>query len=280
MNVPKGAAFMPEGLMLSASDLQTTLDNLMQDHFCGYLMVSLPQSRKGYVFLSQGELLRAFEWSNTGAKLYTPERLFAKAGDGAASSSYVLTAEMAETLAFSFALESVSPNGWREAVQQGRQTGFVEFSQPFPGSILYLKGEPIHESMVARYGEVVCGREGLARLLNEGKPSQVFVADSSQLEEKARKAHKDLDHMRAVKLKPVSGFFATKDALKVEPELIAAWGASPKGFNMVVETPEGTRIGCLKTVAGPKKPGVLEIPLKIMQEWGANEDQEVLVYPE
>jgi len=280
MNLPKGAPFMPEGLMLSASDLQTTLDNLMQDHFCGYLLVSLPQGGKGFVFLSKGEMLRAFEWSSSGAKLFTPERLFAKAGDGAATSSYVLTAEMAETLALSFGLESASPNGWREAVQQGRQTGFVEFTQPFPGSILYHKGEPIHESMIARYGDVVCGREGLAKLLKEGKPSKVFVADYSQLEEKTRKAHKDLNHTRSVKLKSVSGFFATKDALKVEPELIAAWGASPKGFNMIVETSEGTRIGCLKTVAGPKKPGVLEIPLKIMQEWGAIEDQEVLVYPE
>ena len=280
MNVPKGAAFMPEGLMLSASDLQTTLDNLMQDHFCGYLLVSLPQGGKGFVFLRNGELLRAFESSSSGTKLFTPERLFAKAGDGAATSSYVLTAEMVETLAFAFALENASPQGWKEAIQQERQTGFVEFAQPFAGSILYQNGEPIHESMTTRYGDVVCGREGLAKLLNEGKPSKVFVAGSSQLEEKARKAHKDLDHMRAVKLKSVSGFFATKDALKVEPELIAGWGANPKGFNLVVETPQGTRIGCLKTVAGPKKPGVLEIPLKILQEWGVQEDQEVLVYPE
>ena len=271
---------MPEGLLLSASDLQTTLDNLLQDQFCGYMLVALPQGSKGFVFLSQGAVLRAFEQSNTGVKLYTPERLFAKAGDGAATSSYVLTAEMAETLAYSFALENSSPNGWREAVQQGRQTGFVEFTQPFSGSILYLKGEPIHETMTTRYGDVVCGREGLAKLLQEGKPARVFVADSGQLEEKARKAHKDLDQMRPVKLKSVSGFFATKDALKVEPDLIAGWEANPKGFSMVVETPEGTRLGCLKTVAGPKKPGVLEIPLKIMQEWGGNEDQEVLVYPE
>lgn len=280
MKLPKGTAFMPEGLIVSAQDLQGMLDNLQQDHFSGYLRVDFSPAQKGFVFLARGQMLRAFEWTPDSTKLYTPERLLSKAGDGAATCSYVLTSEMSETLASSFGLESISENNWRETIQQGRQTGFVEFSQPFPGAILYKKGEPIQESMTGRYGEVICGRDGLAQLLKEGKPSLIFAGDPTELEERFRKAHKDLDAMREAKLKSVSGFFATKDALKVEAEWISGWGANPKGFNLVVETLDGKRLGSLKTITGCKKPGVVEIPLKILQEWGASEDQDVMVYPE
>ncbi|MFN8608292.1 MAG: hypothetical protein U0931_12220 [Vulcanimicrobiota bacterium] len=280
MNLPKGTPFMPEGLLLSGSDLQTTLSNLMQDHFSGYLRLDLPEARQGYVFLSRGQLVRAFETRSDGPKLYTTERLFAKAGSGVATSSYVMTPEMAEILASSFVLETSAAADWRQTLQDGRQTGYVEFSQPFAGAVLYRKGEPVQESLTSSYGQLVCGREGLARLLHEGKPALVLAGEPSQLEEKARKAHKDLEAMREVKLKSVSGFFATKDALKVEAELVSGWGANPKGFTLVVETPDGKLIGKLKTVGGSKKAGVMEIPLKIMQEWGASEDQDVWVYPE
>lgn len=280
MNLPKGTPFMPEGLLLNTSDLQSMLHTLMEDHFSGYLRVELPGSKQGFVFLSRGQMVRAFEAKSDGVKLYTAERLFAKAGDGAATCSYVTTPEMAEILAHSYALESAPTSNWRQTLQEGKQTGFVEFSQPFSGAILYRKGEPVQESLTSAYGQLVCGREGLSKLLNEGQPTQVRVGDPAQLDEKARKAHKDLEAMREVKLKSVSGFFATKDALKVEAELVSAWGANPKGFNLVVETPDGKLIGKLKTLAGSKKPGVMEIPLKIMQEWGAAEDQDVWVYPE
>ena len=280
MKLPKGTAFMPEGLVVSATDLQNMLENLQQDHFSGYLRVDFSAAKKGFIFLSRGQLLRAFEWTPESTKLYTPERLLAKAGDGAATCSYVLTSEMAETLATSFGLESIPANNWRETIQQGRQTGFVEFTQPFAGAILYKKGEPVQESLTGSYGEVICGRDGLSQLLKEGKPNLVFAGDPTELEEKLRKAHKDLDSMREVKLKSVSGFFATKDALKVEAELVSAWGVNPKGFSMVVETLDGKRLGSFKTITGCKKPGVVEIPVKVLQEWGASEDQDVMVYPE
>ncbi|MBS2039435.1 hypothetical protein JST97_30900 [bacterium] len=280
MNLPKGTPFMPEGLLLSASDLQSTLNNLMQDQFSGYLRCDLPGSKQGFVFLSRGQMVRAFELSSSGVKLYTPERLFARAGEGAPSASYVMTPAMAEILASSFALENSPAANWRQTLQDGKRTGFVEFSQPFAGTVLYRKGEPVQESMTSAYGELVCGREGLSKLLNEGQPARVLAAEPAELEEKARKAHKDLDAMREVKLKSVSGFFATKDALKVEAELASGWGVNPKGFTLVVETPEGKLIGKLKTIVGSKKAGVMEIPLKIMQEWGASDDQDVWVYPE
>ena len=280
MKLPKGTAFMPEGLLLSSSDLESMLRNLMEDHFSGYLHLDVSVDKKGFVFLSRGQMLRAFEWNTVQIKLFTPERLFAKVTDGVATSSYVMTPEMAETLAASYALEPAPTANWRETLQQGRRTGFVAFEQPFPGAVLYHQGEPIQESLTACYGEVVCGREGLSKLLNEGKPTQVLAGDPAQLEEKFRKAHKDLDAVREVKLKSVSGFFATKDALKVEAELANAWGVSSKGFNLVVEASDGEWLGTFKAVTGCKKPGVMEIPLKVMQEWGAAEDQDVLVYPE
>ncbi|MBN9416260.1 hypothetical protein ABS71_15825 [bacterium SCN 62-11] len=280
MKLPKGTTFMPEGLLVSGPDLQNMLENLQQDHFSGYLRVDFSNAKKGFIFLSRGQMLRAFEWTPESTKLYTPERLLAKAGDGAATSSYVLTAEMSETLATSFGLESKPASNWRESIQQGRQTGFVEFSQPFAGAVLYRRGEPIQESMTGRYGEVICGREGLGQLLKEGTPSLVFAGDPAELDEKFRKAHQDLEAMREAKLKSVSGFFATKDALKVEAEWISGWGVNPKGFSLVVETPEGKRLGSFKAITGCKKPGVVEIPLKILQEWGASEDQDVMVYPE
>lgn len=280
MNLPKGTPFMPEGLLLSASDLQSMLSTMMQDQFSGYVRCELPGSKQGFVFLARGQMLRAFEAGSERIKLYTPERLFAKAGDGAPSASYVMTPAMAEILAHSFALENSAAGNWRQTLQDGRQTGYVEFSQPFPGAVLYRKGEPVQESLTSAYGELVCGREGLSRLLNEGQPLRVLAGDPAELEEKARKAHKDLDAMREVKLKSVSGFFSTKDALKVEAELASAWGVNPKGFTLVVETPDGQPIGKLKCLVGSKKPGVMEIPLKILQEWGASEDQDVWVYPE
>ncbi len=280
MKLPKGTTFMPEGLLLNASDLQSMLENLLQDHFSGYLRIEFPGANKGFVFLSRGQMLRAFEWTPDLIKLYTPERLFAKAGEGAATSSYVLTAEMAETLAASFALESVPAGNWRENIQKGGQTGYVEFNQPFAGAILYHKGEPIQDSLTSCYGEVVCGRDGLSKLLSEGRPSVVMAGDPAKVEEKCRKAHKDLDATRPVKLKSVSGFFATKDALKIEAETAGNWGVSPKGFNLVVESLDGEWLGTFKAVTGCKKPGIMEIPLKVMQEWGVSEDQDVLVYPE
>lgn len=280
MKLPKGTAFMPEGLQLSPSDLELMLHNLMEDRFSGYLRLELPGPNQGFVFLARGQLLRAFEWSPDLVKLFTPERLFAKAGQGAATSSYVLNAEMAETLAASFALESAPAANWKETLQTGRRTGFVEFEQPFPGAILYHKGEPVQESLSARYGDIVCGREALSKLLNEGRPTQVLAGDPAQLEEKFRKAHKDLDAARPAKLKSVSGFFATKDALKVEAELANGWGVGSRGFTLIVEAADGEWLGTFKAVTGCKKPGVVEIPLKVLQEWGASEDQDVMVYPE
>lgn len=266
---------MPEGLKLTESDLIDMLSNLGTHGFSGYLQIELPKSKKGYVFLSRGQMLRAFEWSQDGtAKLYTPERLFAKVGDqSAACASYVLSGDMASQLAYSFGFEA--SQDWKAQFQQEKHTGFAVFGNQ---AVLFAKGQPLQETLAHRYGQVVCSREAVSTLLQQDQASQVFSQQPAKLEQTAKRLHADLSRMREVRLKSVSGFFATKDALKVDAELAHEWGV--KGtFTLMVEDVEGRQIGTLKTHVGSKKPLVMEIPLKIMQEWGLAEDQAVIVYP-
>ena len=275
MNLPKGTTFMPEGLKLTQADLTDMLSNLGTHGFSGYLQIELPKSSKGYVFLSRGQTVRAFEWSQQGkAKLYTPERLFAKVGDqGAACASYVLSGEMANQLADSFGFQP--GQDWKAQFQQEKHTGFAVFGNQ---AVLFAKGQPLQETLAHGYGQVVCSRDAVHALLQQDQASQVFSQQPAVLEQTARRLHADLSRMREVRLKSVSGFFATKDALKVDAEVAQEWGV--KGtFTLVVEDLEGRHIGTLKTHVGSKKPQVMEIPLKIMQEWGLAEDQAVMVYP-
>jgi len=267
---------MPEGLKLTAQDLNDMLSTMGSHNFSGYVRMDLSDSQHGYVFVSRGQLIRAFlckEAEDT--RLYTPERMFAKAGDqGVACASYVLSPQMVGVLAYAFGFESA--HDWKTAFQQEKQTGLAWFGDR---AVLFGKGEALQESLAQEYGEVACGRECLHKLLAEGQARQVLCQPQAGLEQRAKRLHQDLERMREVRLKSVSGFFATKDALKVEAELAQEWGQ--KGtFMLVVENLEGRRVGMLKASAGSKKPHVMEIPLKIMQEWGLAEDQAVMVYPQ
>jgi hypothetical protein len=266
---------MAEGLQLTADDLSDTFANLCTNSFSGYLQMELPQSKKGYLFLSRGELLRAFECDSTGAsKLYTGERLLAKAGsEGVPCSSYVLSGEMANLVAWPTGLEA--SQDWQAKFQGEKHSGWAFFGEH---AVLFDAGEPVQASLAQNYGQVVCGREWVHKLLLQ-KSTQVFSQQKSLLEESARRLHRDLNRTREVKLKSVSGFFATKDALKVDSETAQEWGL--KGSVVcVVEDLNGRSLGTLKTQVGSKKHLVLEIPLKVMQEWGLSEDQSVMIYPQ
>ena len=275
MNLPKGAPFMEEGLQLNPADLADMLTNLSAGGFSGYVQMDLPEARKGYVFLARGQTIRAFQAGAEGAKLYTCERLFAQAGEqGVPCASYVLSEEMATLLAYSFALESGSD--WKAPFQGEKRTGYAFFDE---GAVLFSNGQPIQEPLAQCYGQIVCGREAVSKLLQEGRATQVYSLPLNQLEQTAKRLHQDLDKMTEVTLKSVSGFFATKDSLKIDSELAQDWAV--KGtFQLVVEGLDGRPIGTMQAKVGGKKPQVLEIPVKIMQEWGLSEEQPVMIYPQ
>lgn len=268
---------MQENLQLNNRDLTDLLSGLTGDnYFSGYLRMDLPGSKKGYVFVAGGQKLRAFEFSEEGtAKFYTTERLFAKAGEeGVPCSTYAMNSEMANLLAMSFAFETGMD--WKSQFQNDKHTGFALFGDE---AVLFSKGHPLQGVMTNRYGQLVCGRETIHKLLEEGRPTKAYGGQPVGLESMAKRLQHDLERLREVQLKSVSGFFATKDHLKVEAGLAQEWGV--KGTWMtVVEDLNGRRVGALKTTVGCKKPGVMEIPLKVMQEWHLAEDQSVMVYPQ
>ena len=271
--------FMPERLPLSAADLSEMLPSLRGDSFSGYIQLELPNSQTGYLFLSGGRELRCFVRDATGeATFYTSERLFAKAGEESLPvSSYVLSAEMASVLAYSFAFETRPGPDWKAAIQQDKQSGFVWFGEQ---AVLFSRGEALSETLAQRYGEVICGREAVNKLLTENQPTHYCGQLQPVLEQRARQLSRDLERMREVKLKSVSGFFASKDSLKIETVLAEDWDLGGKNhFVTVVEDLNRRRIGTLKTYHGCKKHQTIEIPLKVMQEWGLSEDQVVIIYP-
>lgn len=267
---------MPEGLKLTAHDLTDMLSTMHGHNFTGYVRMEFSDSQQGYVFVSRGEPVRAFLCkAQEEPRLYTPERIFAKAGDqGVPCASYVLSPQMVGVLAYAFGFEQA--HDWKLAFQQEKQTGLAWFGDR---AVLFGKGEPLQESLAQQYGQIACGRESLHKLLGQDTANQVLCQPQAGLEQRARRLHQDLERMREVRLKSVSGFFATKDSLKVDSELAQEWGQKGS-FMLVVENLEGRRMGMLKASSSSKKGQIMEIPLKIMQEWGLAEDQAVMVYPQ
>lgn len=290
---------MPEGLLLTGSDLRTMVDNLCADGFSGYVKFDLSPGKQAYVFVANGDQIRAFELSEGrgDVKVAKPDRLINTAGAGGgrvAAASYVLSNRLSKVLSFSFAYKSLYRDYQvrkkelkkvLDNLEHDSHSGFIQFDLPDGRAVVVLdKGEPVHDQLISQYGEVLCGRDVITSLFghvhSNGATVHVFAEKSHELDGRGRKADEELEKMINLTVKPVGGFLASKDTVKLDLEYARSWGYNGKNtFQLAIEDQEGRLLGVYKAQGASKRQMFLEIPQKIITELGLSDSQEVTVYP-
>lgn len=290
---------MPEGVLLTGSDLRTMVDNLCADGFSGYVKFELSQGKHAYVFVANGDQVRAFEMveSRGDVKVAKPERLMNMAGSGGgkvSAWSYILSSRLASVLGQSFAFKplyrdyQVKRKELKKVLDNmthDNHSGFLQFDLADGRAVVVLdKGEPVHDQFISQYGEVLCGRDVITNLFDyvyaQGAVVHVFAEKQNELEARNRRANDDLDKMIQLSVKPVGGMFASKDTVNIDLEYARGWGYNGKNvFQVAVEDVDGRLLGVYKAKGVSKKNLTIEIPQKIVTDLGLIESQEVTVYP-
>lgn len=289
---------MPEGVLLTGSDLRTMVDNLCADGFSGYVKFEVSPGKHAYVFVANGDQVRAFEMvENRGeVKVAKPERLMNMAGGAGRvpAYSYVLSSRLASVLGQAFAFKplyrdyTVRKKELKKVLdnlEHDSHSGFVQFDLPDGRAMVVLdKGEPIHDQLITQYGEVLCGREVITNLFGyvhaQGATVHVYAEKSHELVSRNRRADDDLDKMIDLRVKSTSGLLSSKDTVKLDLEYARSWGFNGKTtFQLAIEDQDGRVLGVYKAQGASKKQMFLEIPQKICSELGLQDSQEVTVYP-
>lgn len=292
---------MPEGVLLTGSDLRTMVDNLCADGFSGYVKFDLVPGKQAYVFVANGDQVRAFELNEARGdmRIQKPEKLInmaGAAGNRVAASSFILSAKLARTLGSSFAYKSLYRDYHirkkelkkvLDNLEHDSHSGFVQFDMPEGRAVVVLeRGEPVHDQFISQYGEILCGRDVISSLFSHvhanGATVHVYAEKSNELEARNRRADEDLDKMINLTVKSVSGMFAGgKDILKLDLELARSWGINGKNtvFELAIEDMEGKLLGVRKAQGVAKKNLALEMHKNVLTELGLSDTQEVTVYP-
>lgn len=289
---------MPEGVFLTGSDLRTMVDNLCADGFSGYVKFELSPGKHAYVFVSNGDQVRAFEMieARGEVKVAKPDRLINMAGNGGrvAAFSYILSSRLTSVLGYSFAYKSLYRDYQvrkkelkkvLDNLEHDSHSGFVQFDLPEGRAIVVLdKGEPVHDQLISQYGEILCGREVITNLFghvhSQGATVHVYAEKSHELEARGRRADEELEKMVNLTVKPIGGFLASKDTVKLDLDYARSWGYNGKStFQLAIEDQDGRLLGVYKAQGASKKQMYLEIPQKIITELGLLDSQEVTVYP-
>jgi hypothetical protein len=293
MLLPKGTPFMPEGLLMTTSDLTNVLRNLTSEPFSGYLHFQPAKDHHAWVFLSKGTVIESLEQRPNGTfQLQKTDRLISKAGpSGVPTASYILSPKMARVLAGSFGFQAtlqasqVKPADLMEHLSTHKHSGFLRLGSGNRSRVVVLdQGQPCAEIMVQRYGEVLCGKDSITALLGLLKgPSpavQVFTENAQTLEAQSKKLHRDLENMVHVNPKATSGLFASKDTLKLDFEFLRQWNLPAKNtFQLTVQNNEGVELGVYKCQGAASKSQVLDVPAKILTSWGLESSEQVVVFP-
>lgn len=291
---------MPEGVLLTGSDLRTMVDNLCADGFSGYVKFELVPGKHAYVFVANGDQVRAFEMADNRPefKPQKPERLMNMAGNGGkvAAYSYILSGRLASVLGQSFAFKALYRDYQvrkkelkkvLDNLEHDSHSGFLQFDLPEGRAVVVLeKGEPVHDQFISQYGEVLCGRDVITNLFsyvhNQGATVHVYAEKSGELENRNRRINDELEKMIQLTVKGTSSFgFGSKDTVKLDLEYARSWGFNGKStFRIAIEDMEGRRVATCKAQGASKKNLLLEIPTKLLSELGLSDSQEVLVYPD
>lgn len=290
---------MPEGVLLTGSDLRTMVDNLCADGFSGYVKFELVPGKHAYVFVANGDQVRAFEMTDNRAefKPQKPERLMNMAGGSGkvAAYSYILSGRLAGVLGQSFAFKALYRDYQvrkkelkkvLDNLEHDSHSGFLQFDLPEGRAVVVLeKGEPVHDQFISQYGEVLCGRDVISNLFtyvhNQGATVHVYAEKSGELENRNRRTDDELEKMIQLTVKGTSSVFGSKDTVKLDLEYARSWGYNGKNtFRIAIEDMDGRRVATCKAQGASKKNLLLEIPQKLLVELGLSDSQEVLVYPD
>jgi hypothetical protein len=292
---------MPEGVLLTGSDLKTMVDNLCTDGFSGYVKFELVPGKHAYVFIANGDQVRAFEMTDSRAefKAHKPDRLINMAGGTGGkipAYSYILSGRLATVLGQSFAFKALYRDYQvrkkelkkvLDNLEHDSHSGFVQFDLPDGRAVVILdKGEPVHDQFISQYGEVLCGRDVITNLFgyvhNQGATVHVYAEKSGELDNRNRRTNEDLEKMIQLTVKGASGWgLGSKDTVKLDLEWARGWGYNGKStFRIAIEDMEGRRVATCKAQGASKKNMSLEIPTKMLSELGLSDSQEVTVYPD
>jgi len=286
---------MPEGLLLTSSDLANVVANLKAENFNGYLTWQLAPQQSAYVFFCNGEILSSFRYSGQeDFKVWKADKLVERAGSqGTPAHSYVLSPRMAKILSYSFGFRPIyqqhtlPPKSLKKVVDEvesEKLTGIAAFeSQGQTSVVAWERGEILNETFVTGYGQFLCGRDQVTQCFNranaEGATLSVFAEKTEIVEKQMRRFQRDLDRLTPLTPKSVSGFFASKDTLKLDADIVKKWGVSG-AFQLLVEDEDGRLLGAFKAQGANGKDNQIEVPLKILQSWGIESSSQVEVYPQ
>lgn len=294
MFLPRGNRLMPEGLKMQCPDLQRALDNLRSEQASAYLRWDMPGGRSAFAFVASGQLLRTFELDSSGqATAYPLNRLLQRTGGSKVSAwSYLLPVRHTMLFAQSLAMQSLHEDrmmGKKEIksvideMEQMKYSGFIRVETPAStGALVFDQGEMMLEIFVTHYGEILCGRDRISEFLDcvhaEGGKLTARGGLKPEMDSKVARIEQELGRLVQVTTKSISGFFASKDTMKIDAEIAKSWGVSGT-FHVQLEDDDRRVIGSCKAVAAASKGDVIDIPLKVMQSWNVSEGQKVWMLP-
>jgi hypothetical protein len=284
---------MKEGLKMVGSDLQKAHAQLCEEMSSAYLGWDLGGGRRGYCFVQSGKTLRGFECDSQGqCRLYDSPELWERVTTPVSAGSYLAPTRWLQLVSYGCVLpplfqeQKVAPKAIRDLLSKWESEKLHGFATLQVGeqraALAWEAGEMLTDSFVTKYGEFLSSREAIAEFLNrvhqEGGVLSGWGGSKADFEPYLQNLHKQLEQRALLSAKSVSGFFAAKDALKVDSEIAKKWSRSGT-FQVVVEDCEGRPLGQAKCSAASGKALSVEVPLKMLQGWGAAEGQKLCLYP-
>jgi len=291
--IPPGNALF-EREVLSYEDVNILSNNLEAQSFTGVLQ--LHGGTDGVFFFSNGKFLRAMEAEEElRLRVVGRSRLVNRIKGEVLASAYVLSPASVNVLSLCFAFQPLyrgmevrkkELKMIRNQLESDEQTGLLEFQ--LGGGVRYLlldHGRFVFDSFANAYGDILCGLEGVTRLVEqintEGAVLSVYSEKAAEIERQRRMVEEELEKVKVLTVRTESGFggmFAKEDTIKVDEYIVREWGLTTMPFDVELEMPDAS-VFVTHCVAAKKLGSYLTMSVKLMKKLGLADGDPISVGP-
>lgn len=296
MYIPKGNILI-EDERLSFSDVREMQANLSNDGFTGYVKFTLDTSC-AYFLYDSGSICQSLEIDND-TNLITmqkEERMInrLRMADTLTCSTYVTSKNIVSVLSGLFAVQPLYVDYEArkrdlprvlEKLQSGGYSGLISMSTVEGTYYLAInKGDIIRDRFCYYYGEILCGNDGVDRLLNfefdgDSATVSVYVERAEEIENKKKIKEDELNKIKPFIVKSDGGFLRANDVVRVDNYIIREWDVDARAsFSVEIETTDGS-VYEYKCQGGSKFSDKAGLAPAMMKKMGLSEGDTIYIRP-
>ncbi len=294
MIIPKGNIFI-EDVGLPFGEIEPMLENLQNDGFTGYVLISTPDSQS-YIFINGGQMDKALDIDSASGAItvyYVPRLLNRVRNKEILVSSYVVSSRIVNVLSGMFAFQQQyaeyevkrrEMNKVLESLASDHCSGIIKVSNREGTYFLLVSGGALLTDRFSRYyGQIVCGvdevKERLDDIDSRGATITVYAEKDEEIENRRMQKDDELERIKELMVRVESGFFRGGDIVTVDEYIVREWSIDAKlTFNVEIETSNGDLYE-YKCKAAKKMGGYAGVTKAMMENMHVQENESIYVRP-